>query len=75
MTEANASRQCLRVDRISKQFGGLRVFNDVTFDLPRGEIVGVIGPNGAGKTTLINVICGMLVPTSGEVLSKTARLR
>lgn len=68
MTAAKATHQCLRVNGISKDFGGLRVFNDVTFDLPRGEVVGVIGPNGAGKTTLINVICGMLAPSSGEVL-------
>ena len=57
----------LRVDRISKRFGGLQVFTDVSFTLAPGDILGVIGPNGAGKTTLINVICGQLPPTSGAV--------
>jgi len=57
----------LEVASISKRFGGLHVFNDVSFAIPPGEVLGVIGPNGAGKTTLINVICGMLPPTSGNV--------
>lgn len=58
----------LRVESLGKRFGGLEVFRDISFDLPAGSILGVIGPNGAGKTTLINVICGMLRPTSGRVL-------
>jgi branched-chain amino acid transport system ATP-binding protein len=57
----------LRVEQLSKWFGGLQVFKDVSFDVGAGEILGVIGPNGAGKTTLINVMCGMLAPTSGQV--------
>jgi len=57
----------LEVASISKRFGGLHVFNDVSFAIPPGDVLGVIGPNGAGKTTLINVICGMLPPTSGNV--------
>ncbi len=58
----------LEVVSISKRFGGLHVFTDVSFAIPPGEVLGVIGPNGAGKTTLINVICGMLSPTAGRVL-------
>jgi ABC-type branched-subunit amino acid transport system ATPase component len=58
----------LEVVSISKRFGGLHVFNDVGFAIPPGEVLGIIGPNGAGKTTLINVICGMLPPSSGRVL-------
>ncbi|AEF88665.1 Molybdate-transporting ATPase [Delftia sp. Cs1-4] len=58
----------LRVEGISKRFGGLRVFDDISFELPAGEVLGVIGPNGAGKTTLINVICSMLRPSAGRVL-------
>ena len=58
----------LRVEKISKRFGGLKVFNDLTFAIPPAEILGVIGPNGAGKTTLINVICGKLAPSSGQIL-------
>jgi branched-chain amino acid transport system ATP-binding protein len=58
----------LEVAAISKRFGGLHVFTDISFVIPPGEVLGVIGPNGAGKTTLINVICGMLPPTAGRVL-------
>ena len=58
----------LRVDAVTKRFGGLRVFEDISLEIPCGGIVGVIGPNGAGKTTLINVICGMLAPSGGRIL-------
>jgi branched-chain amino acid transport system ATP-binding protein len=58
----------LRVENISKRFGGLKVFNDLSFTIAPAEIMGVIGPNGAGKTTLINVICGKLAPSSGQIL-------
>ena len=57
----------LRVERLAKQFGGLRVFQDISFTLRPGEVMGVIGPNGAGKTTLINVISGRLRPSVGRV--------
>jgi branched-chain amino acid transport system ATP-binding protein len=57
----------LRVEGLAKRFGGLRVFEDLTFTLAPGDIIGVIGPNGAGKTTLINVICGKLAPTAGRI--------
>jgi branched-chain amino acid transport system ATP-binding protein len=57
----------LRVDHISKRFGGLKVFTDLSFTIAPAEVLGVIGPNGAGKTTLINVISGRLKPTSGEI--------
>ncbi|SHG77310.1 ABC transporter ATP-binding protein [Pollutimonas bauzanensis] len=69
MTNASAhSAPVLRVDGVSKQFGGNRVFNNVTLSLNAGEVLGVIGPNGAGKTTLINVVSGQIAPTSGRIL-------
>jgi ABC-type branched-subunit amino acid transport system ATPase component len=58
----------LRVEHLCKRFGGLEVFRDISFELPAGSVLGVIGPNGAGKTTLINVICGMLAPSSGRIM-------
>jgi branched-chain amino acid transport system ATP-binding protein len=58
----------LVVERASKRFGGLTVFDELSFTMVPGEILGVIGPNGAGKTTLINVICGKLPPTAGRIL-------
>jgi branched-chain amino acid transport system ATP-binding protein len=57
----------LQANRVSKSFGGLRAVDDVSFDVRRGEIVGVIGPNGAGKTTLFNVITGLLPLSAGSV--------
>jgi branched-chain amino acid transport system ATP-binding protein len=58
----------LRIENATKCFGGLRVFEDFSFEVPAGGVLGVIGPNGAGKTTLINVICGMLSLSSGRIL-------
>lgn len=57
----------LKVDRVVMNFGGLTAINDVSFQVDRGEIVGLIGPNGAGKTTLFNVINGFYRPSKGSV--------
>ena len=58
----------LSVERVSKQFGGLKALTDVSFDLPEGQILGLIGPNGAGKTTLFNVINGVYPANQGRVI-------
>jgi branched-chain amino acid transport system ATP-binding protein/branched-chain amino acid transport system permease protein len=57
----------LRVEALAKRFGGLHVFQDLSFRLAPGDVLGVIGPNGAGKTTLINVICGQIMPSGGRI--------
>jgi branched-chain amino acid transport system ATP-binding protein len=57
----------LRVEGLSKHFGGLAAVSDVTLELAMGEVHAVIGPNGAGKTTLINLLSGDLAPSSGSV--------
>ncbi len=57
----------LRVENVTKMFGGLVAVNDVSFEVEEGEILGVIGPNGAGKTTLFNVISGVYLPEKGRV--------
>lgn len=57
----------LEVVEMTKRFGGLTVFEKISFSLAREETLGIIGPNGAGKTTLINVLCGSTSPTSGAV--------
>ncbi|QRZ14526.1 ABC transporter ATP-binding protein (plasmid) [Paracoccus methylovorus] len=56
----------LSVRNISKQFGGIRAVNNVSFDVQKGEILGLIGPNGSGKSTLFNCILGQLRPTQGH---------
>jgi branched-chain amino acid transport system ATP-binding protein len=58
----------LRIQSVTKQFGGLRAIDDVSFDVERGEVFALIGPNGAGKTTLFNGITGLIPPTSGAVV-------
>jgi branched-chain amino acid transport system ATP-binding protein len=57
----------LEVANVGMRFGGLAALADVSFTVERGSVVGLIGPNGSGKTTLMNVISGVLKPTSGEV--------
>ena len=57
----------LRTENLSRHFWGLVALSDVSFELNRGEILGIIGPNGAGKTTLINVLTGLFPPTSGSI--------
>lgn len=57
----------LRLDSISKKFGGLDALRDVSFSLYEGQIMALIGPNGAGKTTLFNCVAGADRPTSGRV--------
>jgi ABC-2 type transport system ATP-binding protein len=57
----------LSAEHLCKSFGGLKAVDDVSFQVARGEIVGLVGPNGAGKTTTINMILGVLAPTAGRV--------
>ncbi len=57
----------VRVQGITKSFGGIRAVDDVSFDIHEGEILGVIGPNGCGKTTLFNCILGQYRPDRGRV--------
>jgi branched-chain amino acid transport system ATP-binding protein len=60
----------LSVKQVSKHFGGLAALSDVSFDVDRGEVVGLMGPNGAGKTTLLNIIAGEYAPDRGKVFFK-----
>lgn len=60
----------LRVEKVSKYFGGLKALSNVSFELTSGEIMGLIGPNGAGKTTLFNVINGIYPASGGRVIFK-----
>src|SRR5262245_4862582 len=57
----------VRAEKVSKGYGDRLLFEDMTFNLPRGGIVGVIGPNGAGKTTLFRMIIGDEKPDSGTL--------
>ncbi len=57
----------LSVKNLRKAYGAKLAVDDVTFDVHKNEVVGLLGPNGAGKTTTINMILGVLEPTSGTV--------
>jgi branched-chain amino acid transport system ATP-binding protein len=57
----------LEVRGATKRYGGVMAVQDISFDVRRGEILGLIGPNGAGKTTLINLITGVAQPTRGTI--------
>jgi branched-chain amino acid transport system ATP-binding protein len=58
----------LKLRGVSRQFGGLRVIQDLQLEVAKGEIVGILGPNGAGKSTLFNLISGVLTPDRGTVV-------
>jgi len=57
----------LEVRGIGKRFGGLQAVRDLSFQMARGEVLGLIGPNGAGKTTVFNLLSGFLAPDAGDV--------
>lgn len=58
----------LKVNNLSKNFGGIKAVTEVSLNIEKGEIIGLIGPNGAGKTTLFNLLTGIYTPTSGEII-------
>ncbi len=58
----------LKVIRLNKRFGGVKAVQDISFEVRRGDFLGIIGPNGSGKTTLINLITGFIKPNSGKVV-------
>lgn len=60
----------LELRDVSKNFDGVHAIADLSFEVPRNIVKAIIGPNGAGKTTLINVVTGLVRPSSGEILFK-----
>jgi len=56
----------ISADRLTKQFGAFTATDQVSFEVPQGEIFGLLGPNGAGKSTVFRMLCGLLVPSSGR---------
>ena len=56
----------IRVENLTRQFGGLTAIQNVSFTVNRGEIVGFLGPNGAGKSTTMRILSGIMPATSGS---------
>lgn len=59
--------ELLRLDQVGKRFGGITACDNISFNVQRGQIVGLIGPNGAGKTTVFNLVTGVYKPSSGRI--------
>lgn len=64
----------LRVDKVSKTFGGVAAVRNVSLTVEAGAILGIMGPNGSGKTTLFNLVSGALVPDGGEIYFQEDRV-
>ncbi|HIJ90081.1 MAG: ABC-F family ATP-binding cassette domain-containing protein [Desulfobulbaceae bacterium] len=62
-----SGRTVLEIENLNKQFGGKRVFTDLSFTLQRGEKLAVLGVNGAGKSTLVKILAGLITPDSGTI--------
>ncbi|MCP4299365.1 MAG: ATP-binding cassette domain-containing protein, partial [Gammaproteobacteria bacterium] len=62
MNEHSIGGEILKVENISLSFGIMKVLDDISFDIKRGEIRSIIGPNGAGKSSMLNVINGFYHP-------------
>ena len=58
----------ITVDGLTKAYGSHTVLNDISFDLPKGEVIGLFGPNGCGKTTLMKILTGLIHDYKGKVL-------
>jgi ABC-type branched-subunit amino acid transport system ATPase component/ABC-type branched-subunit amino acid transport system permease subunit len=66
--EVHAGKTLLKLEHLSRSFGGLRAVEDVSLEVKQGDRHAIIGPNGAGKSTLFNLITGQLKPSAGKVI-------
>ncbi len=67
-SQMSAAEPSIRIESLSKTYaGGKLALDDVSFDVPRGQIFGLLGPNGAGKSTLINILAGLVTKSEGRV--------
>src|SRR5262245_34207127 len=62
------ARSVLELIDLCKRFGGVKAVDGVSLRVAKGEIFGLIGPNGSGKSTIVNLIAGLMAPTSGRIV-------
>lgn len=67
MNSFSVMNELIQVDQLYRYYGDHCAVNTVTFNLVKGEILGFLGPNGAGKSSTMQMICGNLAPTSGQI--------
>jgi ABC-2 type transport system ATP-binding protein len=65
----------IKIENLTKKFNVLTAVDNLSLDIKKGEILGLLGPNGAGKTTLINMICGLLDASSGDIVFQSSKKR
>jgi ABC-2 type transport system ATP-binding protein len=70
-----SSESIISLKNVTKRIGRTTIIDDLTFDVPKGEIFGFLGPNGAGKTTTIRMIVGLMSITKGEILIKGKNIK
>jgi len=73
-SEAREEKPLLVVRDVGIEFGGIAALKNVSFNVPRGDIVGLIGPNGAGKTTLFNCLSRIYRPSRGDILIENSSI-
>jgi ABC-2 type transport system ATP-binding protein len=64
----NKGTNTIIIENLTKKFEDITAVNDLSLTVPQGELFGLLGPNGAGKTTIINVLCGIIPPTRGNIM-------
>ena len=62
-----SSSTLVKIEKVSKCFGNARVLNDVSFEIPKGSVLGILGPNGSGKSTLMRIIAGLIKTWDGNI--------
>jgi branched-chain amino acid transport system ATP-binding protein len=67
-----AAGSLLDIERLRVQYGGVIAIDEITFQIPRGSVVGLIGPNGAGKTSLVDALTGYVRPARGRARAWSA---
>ncbi len=68
--KAVEKEKILEIKGLDKSFGGVHAINDLSYDVYKGEILGLIGPNGSGKSTCVNLISGVYIPDKGQIIYK-----